>query len=151
MLVDDLYKKYSDAEIPARLDWDKVKPRLKRKLFLYFTPRKFNVYYLLLMISFLGFASYTTYRNYFMRKEIPQTPVHYKTTIDTLKQVVEPVKSVTDKQNKDSNEKPVQRKKILINIPDSIGIKKDSLPAERMQFKCIKRTVAVKPDTLKRK
>jgi hypothetical protein len=125
MIIDDLYKNnFSESgERPPGYNWDEMNRKLKRRLFFRFSPAKFNIYYLLLLISFSGFSSYSGYRSYKLQKEIRQKEMHYKTSIDSLKQVIdivipdtvrteEKAESITVQQKKSDTTEPIQRNQV---------------------------------------
>lgn len=57
---------------PLEATWDKIYPRLGRKLFFKFSFTRFNVFYLSAMMAMAGYASYTTWENIRLKTEIKQ-------------------------------------------------------------------------------
>jgi len=70
MNLDDIYKsKFKDYEASSSLDWGSINSKLKRKDFVRFNPMRFNLYYLLILISFSAFSSYSVVKNHILKTE----------------------------------------------------------------------------------
>lgn len=160
-MIDDLYKSNIDnsEEIPTGLGWEDLNRKLKRRLFLRFIPTKFNIYYLLLLISFSGFSAYTGYRNYVIHNETlkqKQKKIQHKVSMDTLKNITDTAAVDSIVTTGGITPLPTKFKKIKpLNKTTPPVIMSTPKPAEQTRVKYIKKTVIIKAplieqtDTLK--